>query len=424
MKGNSLSSVVKILLLLIVAVSCNSGKMNSTSKLIALRDEVREDLTGNILLWWTGRMVDTVNGGFYGRADVNDNIYPDAERGGVVNSRILWTYSSAFRILRDSSYLQIADAAKKYLSDHFIDKEYGGAYRSVDFTGNPLDTRKQIYIESFFIYAFSEYARATGDSSALETAIEIYNCIERYAFDKEYNGYFELFDRKWNRLRDRLIGEKDDQDEKTMNTHLHLLESYTSLYRVWPDKQLGEKLHNLISIFTDKITDKSTYHLVPFMKRNWEKTSDSHSYGHDIEASWLLCEAASLTGDKELISGIEEISLKIADAASEGLFQDGSMATEKNLLTGHVTSARSWWEQAETVVGYVNAFEISGWDKYLEKAVKCWDYIKDHFIDKQNGGWFSTVTEDGMPGKTDKAGFWICPYHNGRMCLELTGRVK
>jgi mannobiose 2-epimerase len=369
-------------------------------------------------------MYDSSTYGFFGRADWADKIYPDAERGGVVNSRIFWTYSSAFRVLKDTAYLRMAELAKNYIVSHFIDTVFGGTYRSVNSKGEPADVRKQIYIESFFIYAFSEYARATGDTSSLRYARNIYELVEKYAYDTVNSGYYEVFTRDWKRSRDRLIGEKSDLDEKTMNTHLHLLESYTSLYRVWPDEKLEMKLRNLISIFEEHIIDKTTFHLIPFMEKDWKKTSDSHSYGHDIECSWLLCEAAGVTEDTALISRIRKLSVKLADAASEGLYPDGSMATEKDLITGRVTVKRSWWEQSETVVGYLNAYEITREQGYIEKAIKCWNYIDKYFVDHHNGGWYSYVSETGVPDVGDKAGFWICPYHSGRMCLEVIERIE
>ncbi|HVN57552.1 MAG TPA: AGE family epimerase/isomerase [Bacteroidales bacterium] len=382
------------------------------------------DLTRNILPWWSARMTDNVHGGFYGRIDANDSIYPDAGKGGILNARILWTYSAAYRVLKDTAYLAKARRAMDYIARNFIDPVYGGAYLSLKFDGTVADSRKQVYTLSFFIYGLSEYSRATGDRDALEKAKSIYMCIEKYAADRENGGYFEVFTRDWKRSHDRLIGESSDLDEKTMNTHLHLLESYTSLYRLWPDENLKGRLLNLITLFGNKIIDGKTSHLVPFLDRKWNPTSPEFSYGHDIECSWLLCEAAGLAGDNHLKQAVSEIAVKIADAASEGLSADGSMATGKNTITGEVKPGRSWWEQAETVVGYLNAYEITHIIKYLSIALKCQDYISRYLVDKKNGGWFSEVTPDGKPGSNDKAGFWVCPYHNGRMCLELIERTK
>ena len=404
--------------------TCNglSQKDDPGLRMNRLKTEVYINLTTNILPYWSGKMVDRQNGGFYGRIDWNDRVHPDDDKGGILNARILWTYSSAYRILKDTAYLNLATRSKDYIMAHFIDKKYGGAYRSVRSDGEPSDTRKQIYTQSFFIYGMSEYYRATGDTAALNTARKLFGLLEMRARDTESNGYFEVFTREWQRKHDRLIGEKTVNDEKSMNTHLHIMEAYTNLYRIWPDKQVADRLKNLVEIFLDKIIDKKTSHLKCFLDKNWNSTSTIDSYGHDIESSWLLYEAANLIGDSALLTRVRETSIKIADAAAEGLQTDGSMIYEKDHSTGRINSERSWWPQAETIVGYMNAYELTGNKKYLDYSVNCWNYTKNHFVDNNSGGWFSTVSESGI-GRGDKAGFWVCPYHNGRMCLEIIERA-
>jgi mannobiose 2-epimerase len=405
------------------AAAQNPVPDNDQDNLLWLRKEVTANLKENILPYWSSNMVDNKNGGFYGRINADDKVFPDEDKGGILNARILWTYSSAYRILNDTSYLVLAKRAREYILKFFIDKKYGGAYRSVNSKGEPSDTRKQTYTQSFFIYGLAEYYRATGNKEALEAAKEIFEAFEKYALDKESNGYLEVFSRDWQRTRDRLIGERTANDEKTMNTHLHIMEAYTNLYRVWPDDKLKERLRNLVEIFLDKIVDKKTYHLICFLDRKWQRTSTINSYGHDIEASWLLYEAASLLNDPALLARVRDVSIRITDAASEGLQTDGSMIDEKDYSTGISVMNRSWWPQAETIVGYMNAWELTGNEKYLDHALRCWEYTRKYFIDARKGGWFSSVSPSGEPGRGDKGGFWVCPYHNGRMCLEIYERI-
>jgi mannobiose 2-epimerase len=389
-----------------------------------LREELSANLADNILPYWSTRMVDFKNGGFYGRINGSDQVFPDEDKGGILNARILWTYSAAYRVTGDSSYLRLATRAKNYILEHFIDNQYGGAYRSVKANGALSDTRKQTYTQSFFIYGLSEYSRATGDKETLNAAKDIFSLFEKYALDKESNGYFEVFTRDWQRSHDLLIGEESVNDEKTMNTSLHLMEAYANLYRVWPDKLVADRLKNIIEIFLDKIVDKKTFHLVCFMDRNWNSTSEVDSYGHDIEASWLIYEAAGLLKDKALLERTGTVCLKIAEAAAEGIQPDGSMIDEKDNSTGKILTNRSWWPQAETVVGYMNAYELTGNEKFLNYSVNNWNYTKNHFVDTKNLGWYPSVSEAGIAGKGDKGGFWVCPYHNGRMCLEIMERVS
>jgi cellobiose epimerase len=419
-------SLLMLVFLLPNSSECQENKKITSEqkqKLEQLKKEVTENLTRNILPYWSAKMVDNVNGGFYGRIDRNDKVYPDAEKGGILNARILWTYSSAYRVLGDTSYLRMATRARDYILNHFIDSQFGGAFRSLKADGTPSDTRKQLYTNAFFIYGLSEYSRATGDKKSLAEARKIFDLFEKHAADREYNGYFEAFSREWVRVRERLIGESSDKDEKTMNTSLHIMEAYANLYRVSGDKIVGERLRNLVEIFLEKIIDKKTSHLICFLDRSWNSTSTVDSYGHDIESSWLLYEAASLLKDEILIQRVREAGIKIANAAAEGCQSDGSMLTEKDNATGHFRTQRSWWEQSETVVGYLNAFELTGDEAYLDRSLKCWEYTKKYFVDSKNGGWFSSVSESGVPGG-DKGGYWICPYHNGRMCMEVIERVK
>lgn len=406
--------------------SCQDHKKitpEQKQKLEQLKKEVTEEFTKNILPFWSDKMTDKVNGGFYGRIDGKNQVYPETEKGGILNARILWTFSSAYRVIGDTSYLRVAKRAKDYIIAHFIDSQYGGAYMSLKADGSPSNTRKHIYTNAFFIYGLAEYSRATGDKQSLAEAMKIFELFEQHAADREYGGYYEVFSNDWQRVRERMIGENSDKVEKTMNTSLHVMEAYANLYRVSGDKAVGKRLRDLIEIFLDKIIDKKSFHLICFLDRQWNSTSKVDSYGHDIESSWLLYEAANLLGDQKLIDRVKEAGIKIANAALEGYQPDGSMLTEKDNATGRLRTQRSWWEQAETVIGCLNAFELTGDESYLKKSLDCWTYIKQHFADTKNGGWFSYVSESGVPGG-DKGGYWICPYHSGRMCMEIFERVN
>jgi mannobiose 2-epimerase len=391
--------------------------------LLLLEAEVRNNLIENILPYWSVKMVDEANGGFYGRIDGNEKVYPDAVKGGILNARILWTFSSAFRILKDSAYLRTATWARDYILAHFIDKQYGGAYFSLTSKAEPEDMRKQIYTQAFFIYSLSEYYLASGDKESLSAAKEIYNLVEKYSLDNLYNGYFEVYSRDWKRVNDRIIGEKTKNDEKGMNTHLHIMEAYANLHRAWPDERVKISLRNLVGLFNDRIVDKQTFHLIYFMNEKWEPTSPIESYGHDIEASWLLVESANLLNDPQVTEKIDKLSLKMVTAATEGLQTDGSMIYERDKITGRIGTNRDWWTQAETVVGFVNAFELTGDEAYLETAINSWKYIDKNLVDHKNGEWFNSISAAGVIGKGDKAGFWKCPYHNGRMCMEVIQRL-
>jgi mannobiose 2-epimerase len=388
---------------------------------LELKQQVKSELTQNILPFWMEKMKDNEQGGFYGQIKGDGQLIPEADKGGILNARILWSFSSAYLQEKNPLYLEMANWAKAYILKHFFDTEFGGTYWTVSFDGKPVDTKKQIYSQAFFIYAFTEHYRASGDELSLQTSIELFRIIEKYSFDPELNGYFEAYSRNWVLLEDLRLSEKDENEKKTMNTHLHILEAYTNLYRVWKDEELACQLRNLILIFIEKIVDQSTKHLNLFFDENWNVKSTIVSYGHDIEASWLIDEAARVLGDKELLAKVQPICMQIAEASCEGLQPDGSMVYE--IDKGHLETDRHWWVQSETVVGFLNAYELSEDREWLEKALKCWQYISENLIDRAGGEWFWSISEKGIPNrKGDKAGFWKCPYHNSRMCLEVMAR--
>jgi len=392
----------------------------------ALAKQARQELISNILPYWTERMQDP-SGGFHGRIDGNDKLDTKAPKGAIMNARLLWTFASAYRLLKGSaeaeSYLEMAIRAKREIIDRFFDCELGGIYWSLNPDGSPLDTKKQIYAIAFAIYGLAELNRATGDGEALEYAIKLFNAIEDHSFDTVKDGYFEAFTREWEQIEDMRLSDKDANESKTMNTHLHVLEAYTCLYRVWGDSRLKERLRGLIEIFERHILGPDG-HLKLFFDDDWNCGYDIISYGHDIEASWLIHEAALVLGEPQVLDRVEKLVPRIASAALEGFTQERGMIYEKHGSEGPADGDRHWWVQAETVVGCFNLWDHFGDPAGLENALMCWEFIKGNLIDKENGEWFWSLREDGSVNREDdKAGFWKCPYHNGRMCMEIIERV-
>ena len=419
-----------------------------------LKQEMQDVLEKNILRFWLDKMQDHENGGFYGRIDGQGLLHPEAEKGAILNARILWSFSAAYRVLGNPEYLEAATRAKDYLIEHFVDKEYGGIYWSVDYKGQPLDTKKQFYAIGFAIYGLSEYARATGDREALDYAIELYECVEEHSFDPQYNGYIEACTREWGKIADMRLSDFDANYPKSQNTHLHIIEPYTNLYRCLREMQAAEScnyvpvlgsvlpigvtvpletlarvegsLRNLIDIFTDKILNPETHHLDLFFEMDWTRGAGHlESYGHDIECSWLMHEAALVLGDQKVLKKVEKIVREVAKASEKGLRTDGSMIHEANVDTGHADDDLHWWVQAENVVGWYNIYQYFGDEDALEKVFRCWEYIKTQLIDWEHGEWYWSRHPDGSLNITDdKAGFWKCPYHNSRMCLEIIERTE
>ena len=386
--------------------------------------EVEAELN-EILLYLMNNTNDPVNGGFIGRIDEDNTRFPDAPKGAVLNARILWAFSAAYQVTNNPDYLHHARIAFNYFTANFIDRQYGGVYWTINANGKPLDTKKQIYALAFAIYACCAYTKITNSEAAKNTAVELYRTIEEHSFDKKNTGYLEAFTRDWKPLDDLRLSDKDANEKKTMNTHLHVLEAYTTLYQVWPDEKLNEQIKNLIQNFAEHIVDSKTGHLVLFFDEQWNRKSDTISYGHDIEAAWLLLEAAEAINNEALIASVKRIAIKIAAAAAEGVDRDGGLWYEYEPAANHFIKQKHNWVQAEAMVGFLNQWQLTNDEAWLQKTWQSWQYTSTFIKDKIYGEWFWGRNGDGtiMKGQ-DKVGIWKCPYHNTRACVEVMKRLQ
>lgn len=380
-------------------------------------------LEENILSFWIEKMVDNENGGFYGRMDGRNEIHPDAPKGIIMNTRILWAFSCAHRHFPKWEYKEMADRAFDFLRTHFLDQDKGGVYWTLDAKGQVRDSKKQVYAQAFMIYALAEYHLAFGrEHEALDLAKSIYRLTEKHSFDQANNGYLEAFDRDWYLLEDLRLSDKDANEAKTMNTHLHVLEAYTNLYRIWKDDGLAAQLRNLIRLFLERFIGADG-HLHLFFDEEWHLKSSIQSYGHDIEAGWLIYEAAEVLGESELLEKTEKVAIQLTDAALEGMDTDGALMNEGG-ADGIEDTDKHWWPQAEALVGLVNAFQISKDSRYLESARGTWVFIQQKMIDS-SGEWHWMVSRQGEVNLIeDKAGSWKGPYHNSRAMIELIQRLN
>ena len=393
------------------------------------KQAAREVLEHHILRFWQTRMVDNERGGFYGRIDGHNTLHPDAPKGAVLNARILWSFAAAARVLHNTPYRILAARAYDYLMQRFIDREHGGVYWSLHADGTPLDTKKQTYAIAFAIYGLAEYVRLTNNQEALDAAIRLFEDLEAHAYKFENekmskckNGYVEALTRDWQPISDMRLSEQDENGAFTMNTHLHVLEAYTNLYRVLADVQrddvqstkakVAKQLRTLIDIFTKQIFNPETGHLDLYFDNDWQSKRDKNSPGHDIEAAWLLHEALEVLGDPILLQETLPICRQLAQAAEDGILNE-----------------YQWWCYAEAVVGYVDQWKLNQKVLPVEAAVNlkmaeaAWEFIQSHLIDREHGEWYWAILPDGTPDTSnDKAGFWKCPYHNSRMCLEIMER--
>jgi mannobiose 2-epimerase len=392
-----------------------------------LRAAIESELSENLLPFWRERSIDVERGGFIGEMANDGSIAGEAPKGLILNSRILWSFSAAYRQLGDLRDFNLASRAVGCLLDSFWDREHGGFRWRLDSTGKPLDDSKKIYGQAFCIYALVEFYLASGLSQVLQDAKSVFELVERHARDEDHGGYIEVVAADWSPATDRRLSEKDMDVAKSMNNHLHVLEAYTALYRAWPDDRVRARLRELIDLFGLHILARTDgrCHLQHFFDEQWNVCSESYTYGHDIEAAWLLCEAAEVLGDDRVAASVHGWAVELArSVVEEALGEDSGLAYEG--CNGEVIDGnREWWCQAEAVVGLWQTYGLTGESAFAEAAARVWAFIESKLVDRVNGEWFWRILADGSADASEpKVSEWKGPYHNTRMCLEMLRRIE
>ncbi len=376
-------------------------------------------MLADIVTFWQGLRDDTY-GGYYGYMDQDLVLDKKAEKGCILNSRILWFFSEAAMLLKRQDLRAEADHAYAFLMERCLDRDCGGVFWSMTYDGKPLDTTKHTYNQGFAIYALSAYYRLTGNQQALDTARDIFRLIEAYCTDEV--GYLEAFTADWGPESNEKLSENGVMAEKTMNTLLHVFEGYSGLYQATRDPAVGRAMERILTIYADKIWSAELRRQLVFFDKDYHSIIDLYSYGHDIESSWLMDWGCGLLDDTALREKISAINAQMAAAVYDAAWDHDSLANECD--RGEKNELRIWWVQAETVVGLVHQWQKTGEEKYRTAAAKTWHFICKHLVDKRSGSeWFWCVDKFGAPtpGKPIVEP-WKCPYHNGRMCMELIRR--
>ena len=387
-----------------------------------LKNKAKTELI-NILDYWLKNTIDKENGGFIGEINHQNVINNNSEKGAVLNARILWSFSAAYAVEKNPEYLKTAKRAFQYIKDYFFDKEFGGIFWSLQADGKPKDTKNQIYAIAFVIYGLSEFYKIFKNEDALELAQSLFYKIELYSKDYKNKGYLEAFTRDWQEIEDLRLSEKDANEKKTMNTHLHIVEAYANLYLIWPNPKLKDSIKEILEVIDIYFIDKDSWHLKLFFDENWKEKEDVISYGHDIEAAWLLQWCAEAIEDEVLIKNYQKYAVAFADATKEGLDADGGLWYEYEPKEQKLIAEKHWWPQAELWIGMINAWQLTQNEEFLEITEKNFEFVEKYIIDHKNGEWIWGVYADYSPILKDKAGFWKCPYHNSRACIELIKRL-
>jgi cellobiose epimerase len=387
------------------------------------RKAFENELTDNILNYWVKKVYDPQRKMFTGYIGADEKANPEAPLGVVMVSRILWTFSAAWHRYPTAIYKKMADEAFRILTGYFLDKENGGVFWEVTPAGIPINDSKQSYAQAFALYSLAEYSRIFNYDYVKQHALTLFQLIEKYAFDPVYGGYIEAFSKNWESVARDFVTPQGEKIKKSMNTHLHILEAYSNLYRIYPQENVREKIISILDIFTKYIINPVNHHFHMFFDKDWSVQSTAISYGHDIEGSWLLYEAAEVIQDEKIAEKIRSVSLKMAEATGkEALDKKGGLYNESD--GEHWDRNFHWWPQAEAVVGFFNAFQLSDKKQFLKWSENAWHFIQKYQIDHKNGEWHWLITPEYTVKPMVKVSPWKCPYHNGRMCLEMIRRLE
>ena len=383
-------------------------------------EEIRQHLTEELIPFWKG-LQDKEYGGYYGYMGYGLEIDKKAVKGCILNSRILWFFSNAYTLLKEDTLLEAASHAYHFMKNYCIDKEYGGVFWSVAFDGKVEDDTKHTYNQAFAIYALSSYYEASKDVEALDLAVRLQLLVEEHCTDKY--GYLEAFDRKFQPVENDKLSENGVLAEKTMNTLLHVFEAYTELYRVAKDERVAERIRFMLDLVADKVYNKEAGRQEVFFDRTWNSLIDLYSYGHDIEAAWLIDRGLEVLGDNSYTKKISPITREITGNIYDRAYKDHSVLNEAE--NGVDDTTRVWWVQAEAVVGFINGYQKdAGREEFLNAAKDIWSYIREYVIDRRNGSeWYWGTDKEKKPLVKPIVEAWKCPYHNGRMCLEAIKRL-
>lgn len=383
-------------------------------------EEIKSHLTDCIIPFWK-KLRDETYGGYFGYMDQDLKVNEKAVKGCILNSRITWFFANAYLTLNDESLLAEAKHGYEFMRKYCVDQEKGGVYWSVQYDGTPEDTTKHTYNQAFSIYALSSYYDASKDESALKLAKELFHIIEERCMDEI--GYKEAFDRDFQEIENDKLSENGVIADKTMNTLLHVFEAYTELYRVSGDADVKKRLMWILDTIADKIYNPDLHRQEVFFDREMNSIIDLHSYGHDIETAWLIRRGTDVLADKAYEEKMLPIILDLTGQVYKTAFDGRSLANECE--RGVVDEKRVWWVQAETVIGFLNGWQLAPeHTEYLEAARAEWAFIREYVIDKRPGSeWFHDVNKEGEPLRGEPiVEPWKCPYHNGRMCLEVIRR--
>lgn len=385
-----------------------------------MKNEIKNHLQKQLIPFWKS-LRDEQYGGYYGYMGMDGQIDKKAVKGCILNSRITWFFSQAYLLLKDETILEEARHGFEFLKKYCYDEKFEGVYWSLTYDGEPEDDTKHTYNQAFAIYALSSYYEATKDEESIQIAEKLYEVIEQKCKDEA--GYLEAFTRDFKPESNEKLSENGVMASRTMNTLLHIFEAYTEFYKVTKREDVANKLKWILDIMADKIYNPDLQRQEVFFDLNYHSLIDLHSYGHDIETAWLIDRGLEVLEDEEYEEKIRPIIKNLTKKIYDIAFDGYSVSNECE--KGVVDTDRVWWVQAESIVGFLNGWQKEGKKDYYEAAEQIWEYIKTNIIQENLGGeWCWLINKDGrVYEEKPLVDPWKCPYHNGRMCIEVIRRL-
>jgi len=419
---------LNVVLFLILLVS--AGRAQDKAQLAdTYMPRLEKMLQENIVSFWMAKSIDQEHGGYTISFDAQGQEQPGAPKMIVSQARTLWLFSRLMRAgYGTEKMVKAAAHGYAFLTEHMWDHEHGGFYWEVDVTGqikrNPV---KHLYGQSFALYALSEYYLAKKDPAVLTFANRFFELLEIKAHDKEYGGYIEAFHAHWTSAADVESPMGTRNNQKLMNTHLHLLEALTTYYRASQSPLARERLMELILIQSNTVVRKHVGACTDRYTRDWTPISTRVSYGHDIENVWLLVDACNAVGQPhgpllDFYQSLYGYSLKYGYDKTHGGFYDAG-----EFFQPADSRTKVWWVQAEALVSALYMYRLTGDDKYAKVFTQTFYFVDRYMTDWALGEWHGTTSEEGVARRANKAHAWKCGYHNGRAmieCLEILKSFK
>lgn len=416
--------------------------MSIRNRMTCVRKQILNHMVNEWLPFWESRGCDKEFGGFLTSYDRQGNPTGDGMKYIVSQARMIWGHSALYDYFPErKELLETAKQGVDFVIKHFWDSEFGGWIWTTDRKGNPINRCKVVYGASFMIYALSQYGLSSGDNRGQEYAIRTFDLLQKYAADAANGGYYENLEADWSISEDGYAA----GDRKSLDIHMHLMEAFTTLYKLTCQEIHHRRLNEVINVILNYMVNMKSgcgwnqfdlaFHPIPAIairhtwnddrggSRQFLDSQQTTSYGHNMELSWLLNRAAQVLGDvpdrfHKITRLLCEHTLKYGiDYENGGIYRDGLHEGPAVVLD------KEWWQNCEVLVGFLDAFQITGNERCWEAFENCWEFANDRMINHAVGEWMQLLSRTGDVIIGDMGNPWEVIYHTGRTLLECLGRL-